>query len=238
MCLDVIAGTSCEPAAAAGASNGLNGIRVVVPRDWVTAAEPDIQVCFERALAVMESRGATVVDAPALPELRLMAALNRLIAYAEGSAWHEHRLRKGVRYGPLIAARMQAGRFITANQYLGAQRLRRQVCRQIAQVWPVGDLLVTPTLPCAAPKLGSSEAAVGGRSEPIGTALVQFTAPFSLTGTPAITVPCGWDRSGLPVGLQLTGPPHADRLVCFAAAAYEAGRDSAIGTRRPSCAGA
>jgi Asp-tRNA(Asn)/Glu-tRNA(Gln) amidotransferase A subunit family amidase len=235
MCLDVIAGTSCETGAVSGATNGLGGIRVAVPRDWVNAAEPDIQVCFARALAVMESRGATVVEAPSLPELSLIAALNRLIAYAEGSACHEHRLRKGFRYGPLIAARMQAGRFITASQYLGAQRLRRQVCQQIAQVWPVGDLLATPSLPCAAPKLGSFEAAVSGRSEPVGTALVHFTAPFSLTGTPAITVPCGWDRTGLPVGLQLTGPPYSDRLVCFAAAAYEAGRDSAIGSRRPLC---
>jgi aspartyl-tRNA(Asn)/glutamyl-tRNA(Gln) amidotransferase subunit A len=235
LCLDVIAGTSCETGAVSGATNGLGGIRVAVPRDWVNDAEPDVQVCFERALAVMESRGATVVDAPSLPDLSLIVSLNRLIAYAEGSACHEHRLREGFRYGPLIAARMQAGRFITAGQYLGAQRLRRQVCQQIAQVWPVGDLLATPTLPCVAPIVGSFEAVVSGRSEPIGTALIHFTAPSSLTGTPSITVPCGWDRTGMPVGFQLTGPPHADRLVCFAAAAYEAGRDSVIGSRRPPC---
>jgi Asp-tRNA(Asn)/Glu-tRNA(Gln) amidotransferase A subunit family amidase len=133
----------------------------------------------------------------------------------------------------LIRARLQAGRYITATQYLAAQRIRRELCREANQTWSQVDLLVTPTVGCPPPPLGASTAPVGSRREPVGNALVLYTAPFSVTGSPAISVPCGWTASDLPLGLQIAGPAGADAAVCFAAASFEADRDPEIAARRP-----
>lgn len=219
-CLDVIAATGCLPAAVAGANSSLDGIRVAVPRAWVEQSQPDVAAGFDAALAILRHRGAELVEPPPLPDLQLLVALNRLIAYAEGSSWHEHLLRSGVRYGALVEARMHAGRAISANDYLAAQRVRRDVCQGLSRVWQSADVLATPTLPCVAPPIGASETLVAGRSEPLGTALAKFTAPYNLTGMPAITVPSGL-AGGLPVGLQLAAPLEADALLCFVAAAFE-----------------
>jgi aspartyl-tRNA(Asn)/glutamyl-tRNA(Gln) amidotransferase subunit A len=62
--------------------------------------------------------------------------------------------------------------------------------------------------------------------------MIRFTGPFNLTGSPAITVPCGHDADGLPVGLQLAAAPYEEELLCFAAAGYEA--VSPERTRRPA----
>jgi len=233
LCLDLITGTRCESAALAGTVLGLKGVRIAVPRSWVSLSSPHVHSVFEQALATLEAAGARIVDAPELPDLALLTALNRIIAYAEGSNCHEAALRDGTEFGPLIRARMEAGRFITSGQYLAAQRLRREVCERMAKIWSVGDLLVLPTVPCSPPLLREQTVILKGRPERLGNALVAFTAPFNLTGTPAITLPCGWDPDGLPVGLQFSAPPHADALVCYAAAVYESRREDSVSTRRP-----
>ena len=163
----------------------------------------------------------------------MLTALNRLIAYAEGSCCHEASMRAGWKFGPLVHSRMEAGRYITAGQYLAAQRLRSQVCADISRVWAIADIIAMPCAPCPPPILGSRTVSLQGCEESAGTALVKFTAPFSLTGSPAMTLPCGWDSEDMPVGLQLAAPPHEDELMCFVAASYEARRDGSIALRRP-----
>jgi aspartyl-tRNA(Asn)/glutamyl-tRNA(Gln) amidotransferase subunit A len=233
-CLDVIAGTECEGFAASGSAHGLAGLRIVVPWEWLEASTAKVRSRFEASLSLLERAGAEVTDSPVLPDLGLLTALNRAIAYTEGSSTHEDKLRAGAAFGPLVEPRMQAGRFITASQYLAAQRLRRKVCEELAHVWSFGHLMATPTVPCPPPPLASRSVSLPLGEEPIGDALVKYTAPHSLTGGPAITLPSGWDDNGLPTGLQLAGPPHADGLVFFAAGAYEVARNQAVVTRTPA----
>lgn len=160
-----------------------------------------------------------------LPDVGLLTAVNRVIAYAEGSAWHEPMLRASAGYQASVRPRQEAGRFLLAGEYLTALRLRAAACTALAAAWRDADLLLLPTLPGTAPRLGSTEMDVGGRREPLGTALVRYTAPFNLTGTPAVTLPYDRDADGLPVGIQLAGPPAGEALLCYVAAALEAGRE-------------
>lgn len=226
--LDVIAGTSCEPAARSGAEHGAHGLRVGVPVEWLGGLQPAVRTAFEDALQDLRRAGAETTEIRGLPDPENLALVNRVIAYAEGSACHDQLLRSGAPFGEPILPRLQAGRFLLAGEYLAAQRLRADACRSFAGAWAAADILVTPTLPCTAPPLGTATLRAGGQAEPLGTALIRYTAPFNLAGLPALTVPSR-TPGPLPAGLQLIAPPMEDHLACFAAAAYERAR-GAVGT--------
>lgn len=222
--LDVLAGTRTEPAARAGAQGDLTGIRIGVPASWLGGLPGYIDRCQRAAGSALAHCGATLVEVP-LPDVGLLTAVNRVIAYAEGSAWHEPMLRACAAYQASIRPRQEAGRFLLAGEYLTALRLRAAMCTALAGVWHDADLLLLPTLPGTAPRLGSAEMDVGSRREPVGSALIRYTAPFNVTGTPALTLPYGCDDDGLPVGIQLAGPPATEALLCYVAAALEASGD-------------
>lgn len=224
--LDVLAdasvAASAEPAARAGAEGGLAGIRIGVPRSWLPGMQRTVADRFEDALRDLWGQGAEPVEAE-LPDLDQLVAVNRAIIYAESSAWHEPILRTRPDYGPEIRARMEVGRFLLAGDYLTAQRLRAAECRALSAVWRDADLLALPVLACTAPEVGSPTVDIDGHPAPIGPTLVRFTGPINVVGLPAITVPCGFGDDGLPVGLQFVAPPYQEELLCYAAAAYEAG---------------
>ena len=83
------------------------------------------------------------------------------------------------------------------------------------------DLLLTPTTPITAAPIGQEISSYGGREEPILAAMIRCTAPFNASGLPAISLPCGFTQTGLPIGLQLAGRPFDEALVLRAAQAYE-----------------
>jgi aspartyl-tRNA(Asn)/glutamyl-tRNA(Gln) amidotransferase subunit A len=86
-------------------------------------------------------------------------------------------------------------------------------------------VLVTPTSPIAAPAIGATTAKLDGKDVPLVRAFLDLTLPFNLTGQPAVSVPCGFTRGGLPIGLQLVGRPFDEATLFRAGAAYEAATD-------------
>ena len=78
-----------------------------------------------------------------------------------------------------------------------------------------------PTLPIAAPRIGEKEVIIGGEKETVRSALVRLNRPANLTGHPAISIPCGFTRGGLPIGLQLIGPHWSEARLLSIALAYE-----------------
>ena len=75
------------------------------------------------------------------------------------------------------------------------------------------DVFVLPTLPLSIPKQGLTTIEFGGRVLPVPTAVTRLTSPFNFSGLPAVSLPCGRDANGLPVGLQIVGRPGADATV-------------------------
>jgi aspartyl-tRNA(Asn)/glutamyl-tRNA(Gln) amidotransferase subunit A len=92
--------------------------------------------------------------------------------------------------------------------------LRRQFCDFFSEF----DLLLTPTTPISAPVRGSEDAVERARL------LTRFTAPFNLTGLPALSVPCGWTSEKMPIGLQIVSKPWAEAKVLLAGELYEHSR--------------
>jgi aspartyl-tRNA(Asn)/glutamyl-tRNA(Gln) amidotransferase subunit A len=121
-----------------------------------------------------------------------------------------------------IRLRFEVGQFIGAIDYVKAQRLRRWLRENMIEALNDADALVLPTLPIAIPKQGVTTLKFAGRVLPVPTALTRLTSPFNFSGMPAASIPCGRDRHGLPVGLQLVGRPGADATVLAAARWCEA----------------
>jgi aspartyl-tRNA(Asn)/glutamyl-tRNA(Gln) amidotransferase subunit A len=99
--------------------------------------------------------------------------------------------------------------------------LKREIARKFDAVFENVDAILAPTLPTAAPRIGEREVIIGGEKETVRSALVRLNRPANLTGHPAISIPCGFTRSGLPIGLQLIGPRWSEARLLSIALAYE-----------------
>jgi aspartyl-tRNA(Asn)/glutamyl-tRNA(Gln) amidotransferase subunit A len=116
---------------------------------------------------------------------------------------------------------LELGAMTPAVRYLQGQQARRTLTEAFLTGMAEVDVIATPTAPTPATLL-SSDLTVGEEADPEAlAALVDFTAPFDLTGFPAISVPCGFTASGLPVGLQLVTRPWREDLLLAVAHAYE-----------------
>jgi len=110
---------------------------------------------------------------------------------------------------------------VSGRAYVQAQRLRASLTSGMLRVLQSTDLLLTPTLPITAPRLGQKS--VDGPSGPVDVraALTLFTRPFNLTGLPALSLPCGFDDEGMPIGLQIVGRPFDEATMLRAGYAFE-----------------
>ena len=171
-------------------------------------------VTVERAVAVLEELGAKVQDVT-LPSLYYVRAANSVIMVSEAYAYHEPNLKSRPQdFGEIVRGRFRVGGLLTAGDYLQAQRVRTWARREFAEVMRRVDFLATPTMTQpAAPFEGyDPTSTVRGRS---------FTAPFNVTGMPAISVPCGFTTDGLPIGMQLAGKPFDEPGLIQAAYSYQ-----------------
>jgi Asp-tRNA(Asn)/Glu-tRNA(Gln) amidotransferase A subunit family amidase len=203
-------------------AGGLKGLRIGVPHDqFLALMEPDVGAAIQDALGVLKQAGATLVDVR-FPPLDPVVGAHRAIIFSEASAAHEELIR--TRAGELsdeVRPLLQAGLFLTATQYLAAQQARRKTIAAYRALWRSFDVLVTPTSPIAAPPIGATTHRFGDKEVPLVRVFLDLTLPFNLTGQPAISVPCGFTRGGLPIGLQLVGRPFDEATLFRAAAAYE-----------------
>ncbi len=194
----------------------IRGLRIGVPRNYFfrtdLGADTEVIQCAEQALAVLRELGASIEEV-SIPSVADARSAQMVIMHAEAFAYHRQFLRdRPGDYGP-VRFRFWLGALYTAEDYLQANLFRQQLIREVDDVLGRVDLIVTPTMPRPAP--------MGGDSSPFGTLTgLNFLAPFNLTGTPAVSVPCGFTSGGLPVGLQIAGRWFDEATVLRTADAY------------------
>ncbi len=208
-----------------GALDGsVRGLRIGVPRNYFFEdADTDNVRAFEDALGTLRKLGADVRDLQ-IPAFNLSRSF-MLIMLSEAFAYHEQDLRlHSELYGEMLRERLLTGALVTGPEYVQAQRVRMQICADVAEVMKTVDVLATPTTPKTAPTFKTMydpELAFPRTNMP----------PFNLTGQPTLALPCGLSASGLPLSLQLSGRAFEEATVLRLGHAYQRATD--WHTRRP-----
>lgn len=174
------------------------------------------------AIARAQSIGAEVKSVK-VPDMAAMNTAARVIQMGEASALWEPHLGNRRQFGPDVLALLDQGRLLPATDYVHAQRLRKRMQREFAQVWSTVDCLIFPTTPNTAPRVGQNTIKLAGREEDVRLATTRLVRGMNLLGLPALSMPCGLSADGLPVGLQIVGPPFDEATVLRAGAALEDG---------------
>ncbi|MEP7201610.1 MAG: amidase [Ilumatobacteraceae bacterium] len=207
-----------------GLDGGIQGLRFGVLTDFPFAPmQPDVETSFGQALEVLRTLDAECVNVT-IPALQHTLAAEFGIIPLEAFEYHRHSVReRPLDIDPSIRTLLIAGAVIPSRIFRRASAARVQIAKAMARVMNEHhlDAFVSPTLPATASPKALSEHTYGDLSEHISVSYVRTTAPFNLSGQPAISVPCGFDRAGLPVGLQIATRPGHDHLALRIAAAYE-----------------
>jgi aspartyl-tRNA(Asn)/glutamyl-tRNA(Gln) amidotransferase subunit A len=157
-----------------------------------------------------------------LPLLEEALGAHRAIIFPEASSFHRPFLaERAADYADDIRPLLLSGLFMPTVDYLDALRARRIIRREWAKVFEVIDVLVTPTTPVTATKFGDVTADVPGGPKPLVRAYLDLTLPFNLTGYPAISIPCGFSKAGLPIGMQIVGRPFTENTLLRVAHQYQ-----------------
>jgi aspartyl-tRNA(Asn)/glutamyl-tRNA(Gln) amidotransferase subunit A len=149
-----------------------------------------------------------------------MAQANGLMVTSDAAAFHSQRLQENPQgFGEDVLKRLQGGAAFTSTEYILARRTQTLARRQFEQFFGQYDVLLLPATVMAAPRIGSTNAVERARQ------LTRFTAPFNLTGLPALSVPGGFTtgESGrpMPLGLQIVAAPWAEARLLRLAYAFE-----------------
>jgi len=202
----------------------LQGLALGVPQEaFFAPLDPEVRAAWQAALLVLREEGAEVVDV----ELPLAAIeVYRTIQKPEAALAHMQKGWLSERrddYTALTLQRLLEGQQVPAVAYLHALHQRRIFSNSMRTVLRRVDALVLPTLPIPAVLIeqANQEISIDGIAENATMALLRLTMPFNLAGLPAISFPCGFTTSGLPVGLQVAGRPFEESTVLRIAHAYQ-----------------
>jgi aspartyl-tRNA(Asn)/glutamyl-tRNA(Gln) amidotransferase subunit A len=199
----------------------IRGLRVGVPENFFFEnLDPEVEGAVRGAIARAESLGARICPVR-VPDIAALNAAGRMILLAEASALLEPHMTERHRFGADVLALLDQGRLIPATDYVNAQRLRRVLQQEFQKLWSTADCLMTPTTPMDAPLIGAPAVALGGCQEDVRLAATRLVRAFNALGIPALSMPCGLTSRGLPIGLQIAGPPFSEALILGAGAALE-----------------
>jgi aspartyl-tRNA(Asn)/glutamyl-tRNA(Gln) amidotransferase subunit A len=201
----------------------VKGLRVGVCRNhFFERNQDDVKQAVESAISDFAAQGARIIDFR-IPNLEYGLAAIFAIELASSTAYHDVSLRKGLtpHFQPDVRTLVEIGRFVTAPDYLKAEQLRTVLIQEFRRAFEEVDVIVGPTTPITAWKSGEWTVQAGGKDESVLSASWRFTFPYNLTGLPAVSVPCGFDRDGLPIGLQIAARPFDEMTLLAAAHAYE-----------------
>jgi aspartyl-tRNA(Asn)/glutamyl-tRNA(Gln) amidotransferase subunit A len=204
----------------------LSGLRLAVLREYVTdPTEPEVLAQFQASAVVLRSLGMSV-DEISVPSVDAAVGASTAILASEVASYHEEWLRtRADEYGAEVRSRLETGLLIAATDYVKAQRVRNLLTGQLTELLKRYDALLYPTIPVTAPRLDEDSIELGGRREPKGPVMVRHTRLFNLVSFPAISVPCGFDSRGLPVGLHIATAPFTEGLALRVAHAYQQATD-------------
>ena len=225
--------------------DGVAGMRLGLPKEYfIDGLDPEVQQAVEKAIAVYKDLGAEIVEV-SLPHTQYAVACYYLIATAEASSnlarydgvrfglrrdegeglVEMYRQSRAAGFGDEVKRRIMLGTYALSSgyydaYYLKAQKVRTLIRQDFLEAFGKVDAILTPVAPTPAFRIGEKTA------DPLQMYLSDiFTIPVNLAGTCAMSIPCGFSTSGLPIGLQLIGSPFGEETILRAAYSYEQATD-------------
>jgi aspartyl-tRNA(Asn)/glutamyl-tRNA(Gln) amidotransferase subunit A len=194
----------------------VKSLRLGVPRQFFfDDVDEDVAAAVEEALRVLKTLVASIKD------VSLEVPSDRTLQAAESWACHaENAAKTPELYQPETLRRLRTGENISAAEYIRHRRELEEARRNIARVFADVDVLATPAVPIPAPVIAQLKSNPE-QLRPAELKLLRNTRPLNVWGLPAISVPCGFTKDGLPIGLQIAAPHWREDLVLRVAAAYE-----------------
>ena len=187
--------------------------------EFIDASDPEVLEAVNTAAMVFKELGATVekVDMSWLMEL---AQANGQMTTADGAAFHRDRLKEHPDwFGADVYQRLLTGSALSSSDYVLARRKQSEGRRRFEMFFEKYDFLLLPTTPVVASPIETMDSLKSAAQ------LTRFTSAFNLTGLPALSVPCGFSKTGLPIGLQIVSKYWAEAKVLQAGHAFEQASD-------------
>jgi aspartyl-tRNA(Asn)/glutamyl-tRNA(Gln) amidotransferase subunit A len=183
--------------------------RVGVPENFfLDRVDQEVAGAVRASASKLQQLGAHIreVRVPDIEEANLAA---RVVQLAEVAAVYVNS-RDLSQFGDDVRALIEQGRMLAAHEYVNAQRVRTLFRRELDAIWRDVDVLVCPTTPTTAPPADQTTIEINGTRENTRMASTRLVRSINFFGEPALSMPCGTDKNGLPIGLQLIGPAFSE----------------------------
>jgi len=233
--LGLMAGADADdPTAVAGAlpdyvaatRKSIRGLKIGVPTAfYVDDLDPEVARVLDETMAVLKREGAEIVQVE-LPDQRQLTAACQLVLAVEAAAFHKRwMIERPQDYGPQVLMRLQNGLAIPGVSYLEAMRWRGPALAAYLAAVAGVDAVIAPVAPVAAPTIAESDVGNSPDAEAVIQRLTRFTRPINYLGLPALAIPSGFTKSGLPVGMQLIGRSFDEAMLLRIGAAFQRATD-------------
>src|SRR6266851_3414300 len=210
----------------AAARESIKGLKIGVPTAfYVDDLDPEVARILDETISVLKREGADIVQVE-LPDQRQLTAACQLVLAVEASAFHKRWLiERPQDYGPQVLMRLQNGLAIPGVSYLEALRWRGPALAAYLAAVAGVDAVIAPVAPVAAPTIAESDVGNSPDAEAVIQRLTRFTRPINYLGLPALAIPSGFTKSGLPVGMQLIGRSFDEAMLLRIGAAFQRATD-------------
>ncbi len=210
----------------AATSASLKGLKIGVPTSfYVDDLDADVAKALDDTIAVLKREGADIVKVD-LPDQGQLTAACQIVLAVEATAYHKRWLiERPQDYGPQVLMRLQNGLAIPGVLYLEAMRWRGPALAAHVAATSNVDAVLAPVAPVAAPTIAESDVGNSPNAEAVIQRLTRFTRPINYLGLPSLSIPCGFNGKGLPIGMQLIGRSFDEATLLTIGAAFQRATD-------------
>jgi len=203
------------------ADSDLTGLRIGFPLNFFTEqVDSEVEASIRAAFDIAVGIGGSVVEV-IVPDMEALRSAATTCLLVEAASSLKPFLDRRADFSADVLPKLDQGEAISAIDYIEAQRTRRRIGRQFAKLFDKVDCIFTPATPMPAPKIGETTVEIRGVPEEVRAVATRFTRGMNALGLPAISIPCGFSLSGLPIGLQIIAAARQEDRLLHAAAAME-----------------